>query len=290
VAPELDVLHIDNVNPGTIANHPSESKQVAKAIMKYHTPGDVAAFGVESTDPEVIKKNNLKGSVDEMIEAVRILNEVGNIRNPRGLPHLLPGINLLYGLPGESKKTLEHNMAFLRQILDEGLIVRRINVRQVIGLERTDLHNSSGKGIKRNQFFKHRQEIRDSIDIEMIRRVAPAGTILQSVFLEAIDGNHLLLRQLGTYPLLCHMPKVEGTQIPHEVFVVDHGPRSLSVLPYPFKPPKASIAQWKSIPGIGGKRAARLKAAETLQSSSDVSKVLDMEIPDWLGQSFSFDN
>ncbi|TFG95560.1 radical SAM protein, partial [Candidatus Thorarchaeota archaeon] len=59
VAPDLDVLHIDNVNPGTIARHPEESKKVAKAIMKYHTAGDVAAFGVESTDPEVIRRNNL---------------------------------------------------------------------------------------------------------------------------------------------------------------------------------------------------------------------------------------
>lgn len=290
IAPELDVLHIDNVNPGTIAHHPTESKQVAKAIMKYHTPGDVAAFGVESTDPEVVKKNNLKGSVDEMIEAVRILNEVGGTREPRGLPHLLPGINLLYGLPGESKKTLEHNMNFLRQILDEGLIVRRINIRQVIGLEGTMLGKTSGKGIKRNQFFKHRQEIRDTVDSEMIRRVAPAGTILHSVFLDAVEGNHMLLRQLGTYPLLCHMPLVGDNQIPHDVFVVDHGPRSLTVLPYPFKPKEASMAQWKTIPGIGGKRAVRLKAAKTLESLSDVSTVLDMEIPDWLEQSFSFEN
>ncbi|TFG06430.1 radical SAM protein, partial [Candidatus Thorarchaeota archaeon] len=47
-APDLTVLHIDNVNPGTIARHPEESRAIAKIIMKYHTTGDVAALGVES--------------------------------------------------------------------------------------------------------------------------------------------------------------------------------------------------------------------------------------------------
>lgn len=289
VAPDLDVLHIDNVNPGTIARHPEESKKVAKAIMKYHTPGDVAAFGVESTDPVVIRRNNLKGEVDEMIEAVRILNEVGGKRESRGLPHLLPGINLLYGLPGESKKTLEHNMNFLKQVLDEGLILRRINVRQVIGLQGTNLEPVSGKGIKRNQFFKHKQEIRDHIDVEMIKRVAPSGTILHSVFLDAEEGNNYLLRQLGTYPLLCHMVKDTNGLIPKDVFVVDHGPRSLTVLPFPFEPQRASLSQWKSIPGIGSKRATRIRAAGNLRSANDISMALDMEIPEWILNSLSFD-
>ena len=289
VAPQLDVLHIDNVNPGTIARHPEESKKVAKAIIKYHTPGDVAAFGVESTDPEVIRRNNLKGEVDEMIDAVRILNEVGGSREHRGLPHLLPGINLLYGLPGESKKTLEHNMNFLAQILDEGLILRRINVRQVIGLQGTNLERTSGKGIKRNQFFKHKQEIRDRIDVEMIKRVAPPGTILQSVFLDAEEGNSYLLRQLGTYPLLCHMVRGTNEIVPKDVFVIDHGPRSLTVLPYPFNPQNASLSQWKSIPGIGSKRATRIRAAGYLQTANDISIALDMEIPEWLVQSLSFE-
>jgi radical SAM superfamily enzyme with C-terminal helix-hairpin-helix motif len=287
-APDIEVLHIDNVNPGTIARHPEESKQVAKAIMKYHTPGDVAAFGVESTDPEVIQRNNLKADVDEVIEAVRILNEVGGFREPWGLPHLLPGINLLYGLPGESKKTLEYNMDFLRQILEEGLIVRRINVRQVIGLSETGLEQNLRKRIKRNQFFKHREEIRDTIDIEMIQRVAPHGTVIKSVFVDGMTGNSYLLRPLGTYPLLCHMPGAdEGA--PRDVFVMDHGPRSLTVLPYPLNVRQASLTQWKSLPGIGAKRAARTKTAGLIENIDQLQIALDMELPDWLQQSLSFE-
>ncbi len=286
-APDLEVLHIDNVNPGTIARHPQESKQVAKSIMKYHTPGDVAAFGVESTDPEVIRRNNLKADVEDVIEAVRILNEVGGIREPWGLPHLLPGINLLYGLPGESKKTLDYNMDFLKQILKEGLIVRRINVRQVIGLPGTRLKQESGKGIKRNQFFKHRVQIRDTIDIKMIQRVAPHGTVIKSVFIDGQTGNSYLLRQLGTYPLLCHMPQGDG--VPKDVFVVDHGPRSLTVLPYPFNARRASLAQWKKVPGIGAKRAARTKTATPIENVKQLQTTLDMELPDWFQRTLSFE-
>jgi radical SAM superfamily enzyme with C-terminal helix-hairpin-helix motif len=287
-APDLDVLHIDNVNPGTIARHPQESKKVAKSIMKYHTSGDVAAFGVESTDPEVIRRNNLKATFEEVIDAVRILNEVGGVREPWGLPHLLPGINLLYGLPGESKKTLEYNMDFLKQIHSEGLLVRRINVRQVIGLPRTRLEHDTGKKVKRNQFFKHREEIRNTIDIEMIQRVAPHGTVIQSVFVDYETGNSLLLRPLGTYPLLCHMPKGADDSVPRDVFVVAHGPRSLTVLPYPYKPSQISLSQWRVIPGIGSKRATRIKATESLNSVQDISKILDMELPAWLTRAMDF--
>jgi len=287
-APDLEVLHIDNVNPGTIARHPQKSREVAKAIMKYHTPGDVAAFGVESTDPEVIRRNNLKADVDEVIEAIRILNEVGGLREPWGLPHLLPGINLLYGLPGESKKTLECNMDFLKQILDEGLLVRRINVRQVIGLSGTRLAIDRGKKVKRNQFFKHREEIRDTIDIEMIKRVAPRGTVIQSVFVDGETGNSYLLRPLGTYPLLCHMPKGPGDSAPRNVFVIDHGPRSLTVLPYPFKPSQATLSQWRAIPGVGSKRAKRIKATKTLASVVAISETLDMNLPEWLTRAMDF--
>ena len=287
-APDLGVLHIDNVNPGTIARHPQESKKVAKAIMKYHTPGDVAAFGVESTDPEVIRRNNLKANMEEVIEAVRVLNEVGGTREPWGLPHLLPGINLLYGLPGESKKTLEYNMDFLKQILAEDLMVRRINVRQVIGLPGTSLEQATGKKIKRNQFFKHREEIRDTIDIEMIKRVAPHGTVIQSVFVDGDAGNSYLLRPLGTYPLLCHMPRGTDDSAPQHVFVVDHGPRSLTVLPYPIKPSQMSLSQWRVLPGVGSKRATKIKAIETLNSINDVSESLDMELPDWVTRAMDF--
>jgi len=288
VAPELDVLHIDNVNPGTIARHPNESKSVAKVIMEYHTTGDVAAFGVESLDPEVIKRNNLKASPEEILEAVRLLNEVGGNREPWGLPHLLPGINLLYGLPGESKRTIDYNMEFLETLLKEGLIVRRINIRQVIGFERTRLDRSTKGKLKRNLFFKHKEQVRNVIDTEMIKRVAPAGTILRSLFIEHQEGNSYLLRQLGTYPLLCHLPIGQEMADQSDVFVVDHGPRSLKVLPYPFKPNEASLAQWKAIPGVGAKRAARIKGKDYYSDVEELETQLEIPLPHWMKHTLDF--
>jgi radical SAM superfamily enzyme with C-terminal helix-hairpin-helix motif len=288
-APNIEVLHIDNVNPGTLARHPEESIAVAKSVIKYHTPGDVAAFGVESVDPEVIRRNNLKADADEILSAVRLLNEIGRERPPWGLPHLLPGINLLYGLPGESKKTLEYNMSFLQNLLNEGLLVRRINIRQVIGLPGTRIVEEQGGRVKRNEFYRHREEVRDTIDIEMIKKVAPQGTIFNDTFIESDERGHCLLRQLGTYPLLCHMPKAREVTGRQSVFVVDHGPRSLTVLPSPFKIRHASLSQWKAIPGIGAKRATRVKGVENLQDLQQLQAELEMDLPEWLSRNIDFE-
>ena len=78
--------------------------------------------------------------------------------------------------------------------------------------------------------------------------------------------------------------------MPRNVFVVDHGPRSLTVLPYPFKPIQTSLSQWKAIPGIGSKRATRIKATESMQSISDVARALDMELPSWVTRAMKFDS
>ena len=59
-APALKTLHIDNTNPATIAKHEEESREALRAIIRHHTPGDVAAFGMETADPEVVSTNNLK--------------------------------------------------------------------------------------------------------------------------------------------------------------------------------------------------------------------------------------
>lgn len=290
VAPKLEVLHIDNVNPGTIAAHPEESKEVTRIIMKYHTVGDVAAFGIESLDPEVRKRNNLKVTGEEAIMAVRILNEIGGQRPDWELPHLLPGINLLYGLPGESRQTLDYNMEFLQALATEGLIVRRINIRQVIRFPGTPIADGERGRLKHNEFIRHKEEIREQIDQVMIRRVAPYGTIIRSAYPEQREGNLQLLRPLATYPLLCHMPT--GTEVSGatDVFVVDHGPRSVTVLPFPFQTNRASLSQWRAVPGIGNKRAARIKSAGPWHDVTHIEERLSMELPFWFKRCLSFES
>ena len=84
------------------------------------------------------------------------------------------------------------------------------------------------------------------------------------------------------------MPRGTDDSSPQDVFVVNHGPRSVTVLPYPFNPSQLSLSQWRVIPGVGSKRATRVKAAQSLSSIRDVSKSLDMDLPDWLTRAMDF--
>ena len=49
------------------------------------------------------------------------------------MPKLLPGLNFIAGLNGETKETYRLNMQLLNQIKNLGLMLRRINIRQVEG-------------------------------------------------------------------------------------------------------------------------------------------------------------
>ena len=59
--PDLLTLHIDNVNPGTIARHEEAARAALAAIVEGHTPGDVAAFGMETADPAVDRREQPEG-------------------------------------------------------------------------------------------------------------------------------------------------------------------------------------------------------------------------------------
>ncbi|MBE0518851.1 MAG: radical SAM protein, partial [Thermoplasmata archaeon] len=170
------VFHLDNANPAVIASHPKESRKVLKAIVENCTSGNVLAFGLESADPKVAKANNLNASADQTIEAVRIVNELGRVVGPSGLPHVLPGINFVCGLEGESKQTYALNFQFLQKVVDEGLLLRRINIRQVVPY-RTD-----SPGVRhRKEFEKFKRDVREQIDQPMLERLLPSGSILRNV-------------------------------------------------------------------------------------------------------------
>lgn len=210
-APGLITLHIDNVNPGTIAKHPEESTKALKVIVKYNTPGDVAALGVESFDPRVVKLNNLKSQPEESLEAIRIINRVGSIRGWNGLPHLLPGINLLYGLPGETRETFIVNEEYLKRILSEGLLVRRVNIRQVAVLVNTPLwfkrayvHHTQLKHKK--IYYAHRVRVMRSFDRVMLSRIVPENTLLYYLYTEKYIRGFTIARFPGSYPIAVKVP------------------------------------------------------------------------------------
>lgn len=210
-APGLRVLHIDNVNPGTIIHNKSKAIEAMKIIIKYHTPGDVAALGIESFDPRVVKMNNLKVTPEEAIEAIRIINQVGSHRGWNGLPHLLPGINLLYGLPGETKETYILNYEYLSRLLQENLLVRRINIRKVTVLENTPLwlkKNTVYKLLRKHQglYTKYRLKIMNNIDKPMLKKILPPGTLMRYLYVEKQVGNHVIARMPGSYPIAVKIP------------------------------------------------------------------------------------
>ncbi|MCS3901064.1 radical SAM protein [Methanococcus voltae] len=199
------ILHIDNANPSVIARHEIESREIAKTLVKYCTGGNTAAFGVESFDKKVIEKNCLLTEPEDVFNAVQILNEEGGKRSDTGLPYLLPGINLLFGLKGENKNTFETNYENLKEIYDLGYMLRRINIRQVVPFFGT---NITEKDIKKAQKFRHkfltfREKIRNEVDNPMLKRMVPKGTVLKNVFIELKERDNLYFgRQFGSYPLL----------------------------------------------------------------------------------------
>ncbi len=204
ICPEIKTLHIDNVDPSVVAKYP-ESIEITKLIVQYCTAGNIAAFGVESFDEKVCTANNLNSRPDLTMKAVEIINKYGAVRGDNGLPKFIPGINIIFGLNKESKETHEINMQYLREIMDKGYLLRRINIRQVTLLANTILTKVVGpKYLKKNKkyYWKWRNQIRQEIDNKMLARVLPVGTIMKDVKLEIYDGKTTFGRQIGTYPLV----------------------------------------------------------------------------------------
>ncbi len=201
--PNIEVLHIDNVNPNSVVKEGGE--EITKALVEYCTEGNIAAFGVESFDPEIVKANLLNTMPLIALKAIRIINKYGAERGENGLPKFLPGINIIYGLLNETKQSHQKNMQALQQVLDEGLLIRRINIRQVAILPNTFLEKHGGhKYLRKNKqyYWKWRNEIRQKIDYPMLERLLPKGTVIKDVYTEMYDGNTTFCRQMGTYPLV----------------------------------------------------------------------------------------
>lgn len=225
--PKIEVLHIDNVNPVMALSKKGE--EITKAIARYCTAGNVAAFGVESFDPVVYNENCLNCSAEQALEAIRILNKYGSEKGGNGMPKFLPGINLLFGLKGESKETHEKNMFYLKKILNEGLLLRRINIRQAAIFEGTDLYNTvKNKFMKKNKkyYWKWRNEIRQNIDFPMLQKLVPIGTVLKHVRAEVYDGNTTFARQIGTYPLIIGIKQRLELKKFYDVKIISHMLRS----------------------------------------------------------------
>ncbi|MBS3126673.1 radical SAM protein [Candidatus Woesearchaeota archaeon] len=226
---DLEMLQIDNVNPNSVVAKGGE--EITKAIVEYCTPGNIAAFGVESFDPDVVKANLLNTHPIIAMKAIRIINKYGAERGEDGLPKFLPGINIIFGLLHETKETHKKNMEALQQVLDEGLLLRRINIRQVAVLPDTFLEKHGGnKFLRKNKqyYWKWRNDIRQKIDFPMLQRLVPKGTILNDVWTEMYDGKTTFCRQMGTYPLVIGVKGRLPLKKKISVRVTDHMLRSIT--------------------------------------------------------------
>ncbi|KOX93755.1 radical SAM protein [Haloarcula rubripromontorii] len=286
VAPDLETLHLDNMNPITVVKWPEKAREGIRIIAEHNTPGDTAAFGLESADPNVMSDNNLNVTADQCFEAVKIVNEVAGWR-PGGdkdtapnfgddaacrLPKLLPGINLVHGLKGETRETFEHNKRFLQRVYDEGLMLRRVNIRQVMAFEGTDMADTGADIAKdHKQLFKqYKQDVRETIDNPMLQRVAPPGTVLPDVHLEYHQDGKTFGRQLGTYPLLVGIPGERELGSVVDIAVTDHGYRSVTGVPYPLDLNSASMDELTAIPGIGRSTAGDVVVNRPYESVRDI--------------------
>ncbi|RJP25444.1 MAG: radical SAM protein [Deltaproteobacteria bacterium] len=262
----IAVLNVDNGNPGTLVHFPDESAEILNAIAESVTPGDTLAMGIESFDDSVRTVNNLKVTAGEAIAAVELVNEIGG-RRVRGIPVILPGVNLIHGLPGETEDTFKKNFQVLENIRDRGLLVKRINIRSLNpfpGTPASFARRSIGKGV-RKRYEYYRERIRSEIDHVMLKRIYPTGTVLEKLRVEETRDGYSYGRQIASYPITAKIPVELERGLFVDGAVVSHRERSLSVLPVPIDVNALPHRALKFLPGVGTRGADRLVLIRPLE-------------------------
>ena len=266
----FDMIHVDNANAAVISTYPKESEEILNILVDNCTDGNVLALGMESADPRVVMENNLNSTSEQVLDAVRMINRIGGRRGPKGMPSLLPGINIICGLDGETASTYSQNMQILRTIVDEGLMIRRINIRQVLPIRR-----EFNTRIDQRRFRKFKEDVRENIDRPLLERIAPYGTVLKDVYMELNDGNVTFGRQLGSYPLLIGVPYRVQTEEFTDIYVTGWGFRSITGITYPFNINAMPMSSLEALPGIGKKRATKLVLGRPYRTRDELLEVVE---------------
>ncbi len=255
----ITVLNVDNANPGSIVNWPDHSSLILKSIADAVTPGDTLPFGIESFDENVVRLNNLKVTPDQAIFAVKLVNEICG-RREEGIPKLLPGINLIHGLRGETADTFKINLQYLEKLAADNLLVKRINIRKLQPYPGTPLFNErykiSPSLTKRFEYFRDR--IRDEIDNLMLKKIYPAGTIIKdTLMLDSRDG-YSMGKQISSYSITVKVPGMFDNKSFKDVLITGHRERSLAALPLPFTINTTSAKAFEMIPGVSKDKSSDL--------------------------------
>ena len=276
----IHTLNVDNANPGSIVNWPEHSSRILEIISAAVTPGDTLPFGIESFDIKVVKQNSLKVTPEEAVMAVRMVNDICGGR-VGGLPALLPGINLIHGLKGETMDTFRINYEYLAKIAEEGLLVKRINIRKLQPYPGTPLYDEklkSSNGLTK-RFEYYRDKIRDDIDNLMLRQVYPTGTILrENMILETREG-YSLGKQIASYSITVKMPGEMKLKSFQDVIITGHRERSLTTLPVPLCINSVPAKSFELIPGIGKERASQIILRRPFGNRDELRDFLDNTPP-----------
>jgi radical SAM superfamily enzyme with C-terminal helix-hairpin-helix motif len=199
--PDLRTLHIDNVDP--LAAAAPAGRRIAELVVRYCTEGNCAPMGIDSFDPVVVERNALTCPPEVLVRAVANINEFGSVSGPHGSPLLLPSLNIVYGLPGETHRTHFENLTWLRRIVDEGYDclgtnIRRATVYAGTALAALQVEQPSQCG---PHFETWRADVKDLFDLPMKARAYPIGATLSqlSVYFVSADGSWHW--RLGTHSL-----------------------------------------------------------------------------------------
>jgi radical SAM superfamily enzyme with C-terminal helix-hairpin-helix motif len=267
----LEILHTDNGNPSIIAENIEPSEEITKTLVETLSDGAVLSFGLESADPSVHQANWLNCDSQQLKSAIRLINKYGRGRGERGLPKLLPGLNFIAGLNGESEETYQMNLDLLHEIRKEDLLLRRINIRQVEGEGFQDIPQHSFNAFKTN--------VRETIDKPLLEDLFPLGEQLCDVHWESHDGRTRLPkhlgeahtsescrgkagitfgRQIGAYPILIGVEYHIPLETESNIIITGHGARSITGVETNLDHDRIGQKQLESIPGIGEKSAWKL--------------------------------
>ena len=268
----LEILHVDNGNPSIVAENLEPATEITRTLVETLSDGAVLSFGLESADPRVHEENWLNCDSDQLKTAIRHINEHGRERGERGLPKLLPGLNFIAGLNGETEHSYSLNRQLLHSLRAEGLWLRRINIRQVEG--------QGFQPIPEDTFRAFKKSVREEIDKPLLKEMFPVGTRLTNVWWEthedrirrpeqvlnpehrdpAIHGRSGITfgRQIGAYPILIGIPYQIPLETESDIIVTGHGMRSISGVESHLSINTATQSQLEAIPGIGSKAAWRI--------------------------------
>ena len=195
--PNIKTLHIDNVSPHNV--NTAIGEKITEIVAKYTTEGNITPFGIESFDPTIREKCNLNGNLDDIHKSIAIINKYGKERGMNGLPKLLPGINIIFGLDGQTDKTLKYNLENFDKILKSGNWVRRVFVRKLTSPygEQFDKYTEE----ELNEFKKWSSKIEEKFIIPMLKEVFPIGLEISDLRMEMFKDGNSILRQMATCPI-----------------------------------------------------------------------------------------